>query len=68
MKYSIPIQRLNQEADRFQAKAKDLALTALHKAQYESAIDPRDARLIRDHELRAETFRAAAALISEPTA
>lgn len=56
--------KLKAEAARFEQLAKDAALTALHKTNF-NAIDPRDVWIIRDHEMRAETLKAAATLISK---
>lgn len=62
MKKSALIQYLEREADRFNAKAKDHAMKALHKSPDGRSINEQDARLIRDHEVRSETYKAAAAI------
>lgn len=60
----IAIDRLDAEAVRFKQLAKDTALSALHKSPDGRVINELDARLTRDHEIRAETYHAAAALLS----
>jgi hypothetical protein len=50
------------EAARFNAKAKDVALAALHKSADGRSINEQDPRLIRDHEIRAEVFATAATM------
>jgi hypothetical protein len=62
MKKSALIQYLEREADRFKTKAKDAALSALHKSPEGRSINEQDARLIRDHEIRSETYLAAASI------
>lgn len=54
--------RLNAEADRYKRLAETTALSALHKSADGRTINDLDARMIRDHEMRAETFRTCAKL------
>lgn len=54
---------LVEQAAHFRALAKDQAITSLHKSPDGRSITEQDARLIRDHEIRAETFKTAAKLI-----
>ncbi len=60
MKKNTLIPTLEAEAERFKAKAQDHALAALHQSADGRSISELDARLIRDHEIRSETYRAAA--------
>jgi aminoglycoside phosphotransferase family enzyme len=53
---------LFNEAMRFKDLARDLAYTAMHDSTVEQRAE--HYRLAREHELRAETYRAAAALIA----
>lgn len=62
MKKSALILYLERESDRFKDKAKNHALTALHKSPDGRSINEQDARLIRDHEVRAETYKTAATI------
>jgi hypothetical protein len=57
--------RLNAEADRFAAKAKDLLMLTWHRLGDKTTISEKDARLIRDHEIRAEVYRSAARIAVE---
>ena len=57
-------QLLNAEGARFQALAQTAALKALHKSPDGKTINDQDARMIRDHEIRAESFASAATLIA----
>lgn len=50
---------LHMEADRFQAKAKDLALSVLQSPE-----QPDKVRLAKEHLIRSETYRAAATLVA----
>ena len=54
--------KLNTEADRYKRLAETTALSALHKSADRRTINDLDARMIRDHEIRAETFRTCAKL------
>lgn len=60
MKKSALIQYLTREADRFKTKAKEHAFSALRKSADGRSINEDDARLIRDHEIRSETYLSAA--------
>lgn len=55
---------LYEEGLRFQKLAEELILRSYHQ-RGPSTLDT--SRLIRDHEIRAETFRAASQLIHAPT-
>lgn len=56
---------LDLEADRYKRLAETTALSALHKSADGRTINDLDARMIRDHEMRAETFRTCAKLAFE---
>jgi hypothetical protein len=53
------IDNLHAEADRFTAKAKDLALSVLQNPD-----QPDKVRLAREHLIRAETYKDAARLVA----
>lgn len=59
MKNAPLVDYLDREAMRFKAKATEHAYAALKKGDGLS-INEKDARLIRDHEIRSETFKEAA--------
>jgi len=59
---------LRAEADRYLALARDHAIKSLHKNADGRTITELDARLIRDHELRAECFKEAAVLVERKEA
>lgn len=59
---AVFIDRLDAEANRYRDLAKDLALGTLIEP------NPEKERKAREHLLRAETFKAAAALLVQPTA
>jgi hypothetical protein len=62
MKTSPLINYLETEALRFKQLAQQLSLAALHKSPDGRSINELDARLIRDHEVRAETYTIAATI------
>ena len=64
MKKTALVSYLESEAERFKQKAQQHAITALHKSPDGRSINELDARLIRDHEVRAETFKAAATVVA----
>jgi hypothetical protein len=61
---NIAIQRLLSEADRFKALAAHAALCALTNPPQREANE----LIARNHLLRADTYKAAAALIAAPSA
>lgn len=64
MKVTMMEELLVQEHLRFTNLAREAMARALHKSADGRSINELDARLIRDHEIRAETFKAAARLIA----
>lgn len=65
MKITLMEEALLGEHLRFAALAREVAILALHKSADGRTINEADARLIRDHEIRAETFKVAARLIAD---
>jgi hypothetical protein len=61
MKNKALAEHLKTEADRFKRLAETKALESLHKGDGRN-ITELDARMIRDHEIRAETYRTCATL------
>lgn len=51
---------LSLQAAHFQTKAREIAMSGLRKSADGKTITDADARLIRDHEIRAEVFATAA--------
>jgi len=60
------IDRLESEAALYSQFAKDHAARALHRSADGRSINELDARRIRDHEIRAESFKTAARLLNTP--
>lgn len=56
---------LDDEARRYKKLAQEAALSALKKSADGKTINDLDARLIRDHEIRAESFKTAAKIVHE---
>lgn len=56
---------LDDEARRYKKLAAETALSALNKSADGKTITDADARLIRDHEIRAESFKTAAKIVHE---
>lgn len=56
---------LEAEAARFKDKTRELAMTALRKSADGRSITELDARLIRDHEMRSETYLDAARIVEK---
>lgn len=62
MKNSALVKYLENEAAKFTAKASAHAMRALHGSPDGRSINELDARLIRDHEIRAETYKTSATI------
>jgi len=56
---------MTQQAEHFRAKARDVAMASLRRSADGRTINELDARLIRDHEIRAEVFATAARMCGE---
>lgn len=56
---------LDDESRRYKKLAQEAALSALKKSADGKTINDLAARLIRDHEIRAESFKTAAKIVHE---
>lgn len=56
---------LDDEARRYKKLAAEIAMAALKKSADGKTITDLDARLIRDHEIRAESFKTDAKIVHE---
>lgn len=63
MKQPKFVETLLGEAERYNGKAQEHAMSALRRSEDGRTITALDARLIRDHEVRAETYKAAARIV-----
>lgn len=64
MKNAAIIDYLDKEAVRFKARAIDATYAAINKSPDKRTITELDARLIRDHEIRSQTFKDAARIVA----